>query len=277
MKLSPPSPISKTSPFWHCEYYSGCGNFFLIAYDPENIHHALSKEERASYIASSNLLVDGLLFLGNQNSQLVMNYFNSDGSEASMCGNGLRSIAHFAYYRTLQLPHTFSIQTKVGSRNIVIAHDQTIMTDMGPILPTQSLNIDQETLFFTNTGVPHALFVLPTLPKGSIDDKGRYIRFHPSLGEEGANVSFASYETTRKGTSVHLRTYERGVERETGACGTGACAAAAILHDHFQCSFPFTIHFASNESALIEKKEGRYMLTASCKNMGIHILANPLH
>jgi diaminopimelate epimerase len=276
MKLSQPFPIKSKDPFWHFEYYSGCGNFFLIAFDPDNIHEKLSQEERAKLALLHQLVVDGVLFLGLKEDSLIMHYYNSDWSKAAMCGNGLRCLGHFAYHQIKNLPSSFSIQTEIGKRKIQILSDNTITTDMGPINPTYPLVIQKEILYLTDTGVPHALFVLPSLPEGPISTIARYYRFHEALGKEGANISFVSYSINEEGTTAFIRTYERGVERETGACGTGACAAAGILNSNFDCPFPFTINFESKEKALIFREANRFMLTASCENKGTFSLPTPL-
>jgi len=276
MKLSLPSPIKSKEHFWYFAYYSGCGNFFLIAFDPENLHEKMTQEERAALVCIPEKVVDGLLFLGIANDSLCMHYYNSDGSRASMCGNGLRSLSHFASHVIQGLPSFFTINTDVGKRTIHMLSDNEIETDMGPMKVPKVIGIEKETLYLTDTGVPHAILVHPTLPQGPIEQEARHYRFHEALGKEGANISYASFSQKKNGTVVHLRTYERGVERETGACGTGACAAAGILYHHFGCPFPFTICFASKEQAQVSLQADRLMLRASCEYKGSYFLPNPL-
>lgn len=270
MTLSPPSPIRSKEPCWHFAYYSGCGNFFLIAFDPEGLNAQLTQKERAALTNSTKEIVDGLVFLGGS---CDMHYYNRDGTRASMCGNGLRCLGHFASQQGF--PSPFTIQTDVGERTVHILSPNEIATDMGPMQETQAIEIEGKTVYFTDTGVPHALFVRTALPKGPIEEEARLFRFHKAFGSGGANISYATFTKHEKGTSVFLRTYERGVERETGACGTGACAAASILHHHFGCSFPFTIHFASREQGVVSLRDNRLTLTASCEYKGSYSLPNP--
>ena len=276
MKLSQHSPIRSNEPFWQCAYYSGCGNCFLVAFDPDNVHEMLNQEERASIALQTKEVVDGLLFLGLNRSSLRMHYFNSDGSRASMCGNGLRCLGLFASRQYSELSPSFTIITDVGPRKITLLSDNEIEADMGAINKTHVLSYPQEPLYLTDTGVPHALIVRPILPTGPIEDEARPLRFHTLFGKEGANISYATYSTQENKTVVFLRTYERGVERETGACGTGACAAAIILHNHYNCPFPFVIHFASQETARVTRQENRVFLTASASHIDSYVLKNPL-
>lgn len=276
MKLLPASQIKSSEPFWPFAYYSGCGNLFLIAFDPDNLHMRVTQPEIAAFIDHSNRDVDGILFLGHQEEILSMHYYNSDGSKASMCGNGLRCLGHFAFHHIRELPRSFLISTEVGNRKVQILPDHEIETDMGPIKPTKEVLIEDKKLYHTDTGVPHALFVVDTLPTGFIEEEARACRFHEVFGKDGANISYVSYTAQEGKTIVHLRTYERGVERETGACGTGACAASVILHRHFSCSFPFQIHFASQEQALVSCSSDRLSLQASCHCKEVLSLPNPL-
>lgn len=276
MTLLPPSPIKRNEPSWLFAYYSGCGNLFLIAFDPDNLHTRLTEQEIAFLSGHSQKTVDGILFLGWERGILSMHYFNSDGSKASMCGNGLRCLSHFAFRQISGLPSSFSIRTGAGERMVHILSDHEISTDMGPIKQTREVLIDDKKLYYTETGVPHALLVSDTLPAGAIEEDARFYRFHEAFGEEGANISYAAYSVQDKETIVRLRTYERGVERETGACGTGACAAAVILHHHFSCPFPFSIHFASKEQARVSLCSNRLEIKASCQCMNFLALPNPL-
>lgn len=256
--------LSRNDLLWNFAYYSGCGNLFLIAFDPEDVQSKISTLERATLCTTLNVVVDGLLFLG-KNSK--MHYYNRDGSRAPMCGNGLRCLGHFAH--TLDPSETFSIETDLGPRSISIQKNGLVMTDMGR-KPTITQPID--TWFFCNTGVPHAVQFLKTLPHGPIEDMLRPVRYNPAFGTNGTNVSLAMLDET----GIHLRTYERGVEQETGACGTGACAAAVIASEVFGASFPHKIHFQSGEEAFVSMKNEQLFLTAGCQVLDQYTLPNPL-
>lgn len=264
MRSSQPSPPNNISSLvkkaLSIEYYSGCGNLFFIGFE-EDLHLCQKTDkERADLCALFQKPVDGILSLGIDEA-LHMNYFNSDGTRASMCGNGLRCLGHFASRHVHGLSTSFIMHTDVGQRRIKVAEHDLISTDMGP-LPTVSFHPLEKHFFFCNTGVPHAVCIEQSLPCEPIEPMARPFRFHSAFGQGGANISYATYEIQQGQTLVMLRTYERGVERETGACGTGACAAATILHTHFACPFPFHVQFISQEKALIELKDHRLFLTA---------------
>lgn len=256
--------LSRHDSSWHFSYYSGCGNLFLIAFDPEGLEAELTKEERAVLCSTLDISVDGLLFLGND---FKMHYYNRDGSRA-MCGNGLRCLGHFAHYIGLA-KKTFTMQTDVGPRVLILQNDGLVRTDMGNI-PTVSQPLAN--WFSCNTGVPHAVQFNTSLIQTPIEDIARPIRFHPVFGINGTNVSFAKIDKL----GIHLRTFERGVEQETGACGTGACAASVIANVILHIPFPHTVHFHSGEKAMIHLEHNRLFLTAACQILGHYSLPNPL-
>ena len=268
------SPLSRQTPTWEFVYYSGCGNLFLIAYDPDALHQRLSSKQLSFLSQSTNQTVDGLLFLEGKKDHLRMHYYNRDGTRASMCGNGLRCLGHFAHLLFYdQLPAPFFIETDVGLRSLQVNPTGLVTTDMGNI-PLISEPIPN--WFFCNTGVPHAISFLSALPSGPIDSLALPIRSHSVFHPHGTNVSFAQLKRQQGESHLFLRTFERGVEGETGACGTGASAAACIAHTLFDTSYPITIHFYSQEKATVSKKDSRLFLTAACQVLQQLSLTNPL-
>lgn len=262
MTLSP--ILSKESSLWNFAYYSGCGNLFLLASDPEDIQSHLSSPQIAKLCASLEETVDGMLFLGKG---LRMHYYNQDGSRASMCGNGLRCLGHFAH--TLGAPDQFSLDTDLGKRAIFIQNNHLVKTDMGE---KPSVSHPLADWYFCSTGVPHAVQFTSKVQEGTIEELARPIRYHRVFAPNGTNVCFASIGQNE----IFLRTYERGVERETGACGTGACAASVIAAECFRLPFPHTIHFRSGENATVDLHENRLFLTAPCHFLKYHTVQNPL-
>ena len=158
---------------------------------------------------------------------LKMRVFNSDGSEAEMCGNGIRCLAKYIKDQKSMDKSEITIETLAGSKNIVYNGDEISVSMGKPTysddLNKQTLNIDGEQIetYFANTGVPHAIIF-----KNYSKEIARKIRFHDVFQPEGANVNFV----VEKKDNLEVNTYERGVEDFTLSCGTGACATALISY-----------------------------------------------
>lgn len=173
---------------------------------------------------------DGLLYVNKPGPDVIsMRYFNCDGSEA-FCGNGLRCSAWWAYASGLMKKKKFSVKSISGSLSVEIISPETVKMRM-PDVPSVSLNHGGawskpvKTAHFLNTGVPHAVVPVPDLENLDVNGLGRFLRFHKAFGSAGTNVDFVRAENG----VVKIRTYERGVEAETLACGTGITASAIAL------------------------------------------------
>jgi len=176
---------------------------------------------------------DGLLLLEKSKiANVKMRIFNPDGSEAEMCGNGARCTAlYISRYRMIaSQKNLLKLQTIAGviearvSRNsarIKLTDPKDIKLGIPIKINNRRLKID-----FINTGVPHTVIFVEGLNKIDVANLGRQIRYHKSFSPNGANVDFVE---VLNNNSTKVRTYERGVEDETLACGTGAVAAALIL------------------------------------------------
>jgi diaminopimelate epimerase len=167
---------------------------------------------------------DGLLVLEkSRRADIRMRIFNPDGSEPEMCGNGIRCVGLWLKSKTI------SIETKAGIIQARVSQDKvkTRMTEPEDIRLEMPLKIGRQTLKanFINTGVPHAVIFVEGLDKIDVVDIGRQIRFHKRFLPQGVNVDFVQIIDDN---NIKIRTYERGVEDETLACGTGAVAAALI-------------------------------------------------
>jgi diaminopimelate epimerase len=173
---------------------------------------------------------DGLLVLEpSATAHVRMRVFNPDGSEAQMCGNGARCVAR---YVTTSSAQRVKIETKAGILEGRVRGDQVAMHMTDPTELRLGLVVDVGSESFrlgvVNTGVPHAVVPVTALDDVDVARVGRALRYHSVFGPRGTNVDFVQ---PRSGTLTRLRvrTYERGVEGETLACGTGI-AASAILH-----------------------------------------------
>ena len=167
---------------------------------------------------------DGLLVLDkSKRADIRMRIFNADGSEAQMCGNGARCAAYYLRKNKLTL------ETKAGVLAALVSGENVKikLSCLSKIKPKISLNICGRLVRadFMNTGVPHAVIFVQGLEKLDIGALGRIVRYHKIFSPRGTNADFV--EVVGRNT-IKVRTYERGVEGETLACGTG-CAASALI------------------------------------------------
>jgi diaminopimelate epimerase len=199
--------------------YQGAGNDFVMIdnrnsiFDPKNNQMIARLCDRRFGIGA-----DGLILLQNEEGyDFRMLYYNSDGFEASMCGNGARCIVNFA--RRLGI---------ISEKAIFLAADGKHTAHVGPDGQVDLHMTDVENVsvfsdgFLINTGVPHFIQFVDDLSPIDVNEQGRLLRFDERFQPAGANVNFV--KQTENQLTVH--TYERGVECETLACGTGVTAAA---------------------------------------------------
>ena len=176
---------------------------------------------------------DGLVLLEKAPSEEVdaqMIYFNADGSRADMCGNAARCFTAFALAHRVGSPQGLSFRTDAGDL-VSRAMGGQYTVEMTPTSDlrlnfTLPLATGPALLHFANTGVPHVIKFVPNLEEVDIVAEGSELRYHEAFSPRGANVNFARVN----GNGVIVRTYERGVEDETLACGTGVAAVAIVAH-----------------------------------------------
>ena len=189
---------------------------------------------------------DGLLVLEpSKRAQVEMRVFNPDGSEAEMCGNGARCVALYIKdgigdrrQETGGKPVT--IETIAGVLSATVRGNRVAvrMTDPTELQVGLSLEIDgrRRPYGFVNTGVPHAVIPVTRLEEVEVNRLGRLVRTHRHFSPRGTNVNFIQPDALQR-HHLHVRTYERGVEEETLACGTGV-VASAIIHAFQNGSLP---------------------------------------
>lgn len=171
---------------------------------------------------------DGLLSLSRRGSRVRLDYWNADGS-AAFCGNGARCAALWAAARGWVEGRTFTLDTSRGALAVRLTGKGRAEVMM-PRPEGLKLNLRLPafnrafTVHSIDTGVPHAVVFVPDVESVDVKALGRVFRYHKAFGRRGANVDFVQV----KKRVLHLRTYERGVEDETLACGTGVVAAAAV-------------------------------------------------
>ena len=206
---------------------------------------------------------DGVLLVENaDDAHFRMRYYNADGGEAEMCGNGGRCIARYAY-RLGIAPARMEFVTVAGRHIAEIVGEGVKLGLTDP----HSIELDFELALsgggrrvsFANTGVPHVVEFVDDVASLAVVRRGREIRRHERFAPAGTNAMFVELIDS---TTFRIRSYERGVEDETLACGTGTTAAAVVgaLLGHFespatgitQSGLPLTIHFARSDGAVSE-------------------------
>ncbi len=177
-----------------------------------------------------------------------MHFINPDGKEASMCGNGARCAARLAY--DIGIAQTsMKIETGAGilSAEIKKSLVRIEMTAPRSWQINKEITVDGKRLQYSmvNTGVPHVLFFVDDIRSCDIKTIGHAIRFHKEFAPEGTNVNFIKKTGPHE---ISIRTYERGVEDETMACGTGVVAAALIAAKQKKVSAPVNIYTAGGDT-----------------------------
>ena len=235
--------------------FDGAGNDFVVIDNRNNAFHPSHDEIAHLCHRRFGVGADGLMTLdaADEGYDFVMHYYNSDGRLGSMCGNGGRCIAMFAHLLGLsrEVPgHSpFRELDFIGydgpHHAVIVEWDErrrcgTVRLGMHDVDEVRRV----EGGWYLDTGSPH--FVLPVngLKDYDVEGRGRAWRHRTDLFPEGANIDFV--EERADGT-LHIRTYERGVEDETWACGTGVTAAALVTgHHHVSArGGDFTVEFES--------------------------------
>lgn len=177
---------------------------------------------------------DGLILIEepeDKENHFKWRFFNSDGSSAEMCGNGSRCAVRFAYEKGI-VDEEVRFETLAGViRAWVIEKGKRVKVQLTKPFGYRdfSLNLDGQIIegTFINTGVPHFVVITSDLESINVKQLGRAIRFHKEFEPKGTNVNFIEPISQK---AIKIRTYERGVESETLACGTGATASALVAY-----------------------------------------------
>lgn len=203
--------------------YEGAGNDFVVIDNRQNVFGDYDTERIKHYCDRHfGIGADGLILLENdETADFKMVYFNSDGRESTMCGNGGRCIVAFAFDQKIVaggscvfsaidgIHHANRTETEISIQMIDVREVEVIGTD-----------------YFLDTGSPHYVQSLDDVGQLNITSAAHGIRYNDRFKAEGTNVNFVNYNEQ----PYQMRTYERGVEGETLACGTGVTAVALIAH-----------------------------------------------
>ncbi|MFT6068454.1 MAG: diaminopimelate epimerase [Bacteriovoracaceae bacterium] len=217
--------------FWK---YSATGNDFIVFDDREGKTPQLDWE--ALCHRETGLGADGILLLGkSEKADFKMTYLNADGGEVEMCGNGGRAISHFAKnelgiepmnkaeyrFETLEGVYSSTVEDDFIRLNMT-EFDEWKLIDISSFYPS-------EKSIYMKTGVPHCIYLVDSVDKIDLMQVSPPIRYN-KLFEKGVNINFIEKVSDHH---LKMRTYERGVEGETLACGTGATAAALASNEFF--------------------------------------------
>lgn len=207
--------------------YQGAGNDFIIIDNRLQLYDLSNTIVKQLCDRKFGIGADGLMLLENCSGyDFRMRYFNSDGKEATLCGNGSRCIIDFAYRLGLFKQTTRFMAVDGEHEGEMIANGVRVK-----MLDVKKIQISPE-FFFMNTGSPHYVTIVPDAFNMNVYEEGKKIRYSSPFQPEGTNVNFI----TPVSNYIKVATYERGVENETLACGTGCVASAlsvAILNqDH---------------------------------------------
>lgn len=243
--------------------YHGAGNDFIMI-DNRDEHFDIINIEKIKHLCDRHFGIgaDGLILLESSNKgDCFMNYYNSDGSLAEMCGNGVRCLAKFFIEQTNSNLKEVLIDTRAGIKKVIKNDDGSFSVNMGsPVFlhvdfPDSSLVLEDILFKFVSMGNPHAVGFVKNISDIDIAQIGpkveRDIHFPNKI-----NVEFVEKVTD---TYFKVKVWERGCG-ETLACGTGACAVYAILKKEDKNLKEITLEFPGGNLYLSENQEGQIIL-----------------
>jgi diaminopimelate epimerase len=208
----------------HFHKYQGTGNDFIIL-DNRNWSYTALTTERVKFLCDrrNGIGADGLLLLNNRSGfDFEMKYYNSDGREASMCGNGGRCLVKFAYDLGMH-QSVYRFIASDGPHEAEIEDDGIVNLKMKNVSGVRDYHGDS----VLDTGSPHYVKIVGEVMDYDVVRRGMEIRYSPEFTKEGVNVNFVEQSGPDE---ITVRTYERGVEDETLSCGTGVTASALVCY-----------------------------------------------
>ena len=246
--------------FWKM---SGSGNDFIVIDNRRGGVAPAAGAELARRLCQRNFSIgaDGLILVErSREADFAWRFFNADGSEAAMCGNGGRCAARFAYLKGIA-PARMRFMTGAGLIHAEVKGERVKLQLPLPsgyrervAVAVDGRRVDPG---FLVVGVPHAVVPAPALEQTPVAEWGRALRHDPAFGPAGANVNFFRVEGPRR---LRVRTYERGVEAETMACGTGSVATALVAAAAGLVKSPVTVVTRGGEELLVyfRRRGGEY-------------------
>lgn len=233
---------------------SGCGNDFILIDNCDGAHNGVINPVFVRAVCRRRLSIgaDGLIVIEpSRVCDFAWRFFNADGSEAEMCGNGARCAARFAVLQGIAPPQ-LSFETLAGVVQAAVRGDGVRIGLPPPGDLQLDLSVDAcnevRQVHFINSGVPHVVCFVQDLESVPVRELGAALRRHERFSPAGANVNFVSHA---RSDVLEIRTYERGVEDETLACGTGAVACALVALARGVAAAPVQVLTRSGESLRI--------------------------
>ena len=222
----------------------GSGNDFILI-DNRNMVVPLEKGPEAAQMLCRpkfGIGADGLILIGeSQIADFKWYFFNADGSEAEMCGNGGRCAARFAFLEGIA-GKSMKFETIAGIIKAEVSQKNVKLQLPTPeiINPIMTISVRENNITgsYLNTGVPHFVHFVEDVQSVPVFELGRLVRHHEAFQPHGTNCNFVE---VRDKNYIIVRTYERGVEDETLACGTGAVASAIACAILNRCTPPVTV------------------------------------
>lgn len=204
--------------------YQGTGNDFILADNRQNDYILTQQQIHRLCDRRFGIGADGLMLLQNKDGfDFEMKYYNADGKEGSMCGNGGRCMVKFAYHLGIHR-EVYRFLASDGVHEAEIDMDGIVSLKMKDVSVIKKFHGD----YLLNTGSPHYIKLVTDVMQLDVYKKGYEIRHSKEFEEEGINVNFV--EQSEEPDKIIVRTFERGVEDETYSCGTGVTAAALVCY-----------------------------------------------
>ena len=236
----------------------GLGNDFVVI-DNMNGRISLSKEQIIFLCdRHKGIGADGVILIEKSDTaDCFMNYYNADGTEAEMCGNGVRCVAKFLKNEILKDHHNFMIETRAGIKEVKSQGDDTFSVNMGkPIFshkdfPSKSMELEGLSLDFVSMGNPHAVAFVKDLNSYDLEVVG------PNIENNSIFPNKINFELVKEisPNELKVKVWERGCGA-TLACGTGACAVYAVAPKHKNADSEITIQLPGGKLFILENKEG---------------------
>lgn len=229
---------------------NGAGNDFVVI-DNRDLKTNLSKEQIALLCdRHRGIGADGLLAVepAEAGADYKFRYYNADGGEAEMCGNGARCFGAYTAKLSSPAETEVSFETIAGTLSAQIIGDNVRIAMSDPFDLSMNIPVSTDDLgdvHFINTGVPHAVAFVDDLPALDVVKNGAAVRYHEHFAPNGTNANFAAAVGENH---IAIRTYERGVEGETLACGTGMCACALFHHILSGATSPIKVDVAGGDT-----------------------------
>jgi diaminopimelate epimerase len=241
--------------FWKM---NGSGNDFILI---DNREMQIQEQDMGHLVERAcrrreSVGADGVIFVTpSSRYDFKWRFFNADGVEAEMCGNGGRCVSRFAYLKGIAGPK-MTFETLAGPVSAEVEGRRVKVLMPKPTSLRMDLHLEGrpgwESIDFINTGVPHVVVRVEDLSSHPVKELGRTLRFHAFFAPEGTNADFMRVLDPHH---LEMRTYERGVEDETLACGTGAIACALTAARRGMASSPVNVKTRGGEELVIHFRE----------------------